>query len=402
MNKIRVLGIQHRSRSPEATVFATLLSAMQRDEGMQPRCVFTVVQFDDEASLAYGEKSLKLPDVQMLSAPIGGSLGFPARRSKKILMGARLLLALPGIVVRSLLFRPDVIYTSQQRWDVRMGVLLSFFLRKPHIIHLHYMPGPWLGKEAFWRLKHCARVVCVSEFIARKAVESGVPAQRVVAIRNVLPAASVELESIPAEPRKNLCEELQISETDMLVGMTARLNPSKGQRELVQAMAPLLAEPESHSQLILAGGVDDPGGTYVQDLFQLVKDQGLEQRVHWLGPRSDVPALLRAFDVFAHPSFNDPCPLAVLEALLAGLPTVVWKEGGSAEMVIDGQTGFTVETGSIEALSAALRRLCTDRALRESMRQHASADAARLADVSSAARRFSAVFADVIASQDAR
>jgi len=394
MRELRVLGIQRRSTSPEAAVFSTLLLAMQQEEMIQPRCVFRVVQFGDEAVLEHGEKMRFIPGVQVLSVHLGGALGSPGPRRKKLLVFGRLLLSLPGMVASSFAFRPDVIYTSQQRWDVRIGTLLSILLRRPHVIHLHYMPGSWLGKEAFWRLKHCASVIGVSEFIRRKAIESGVLARRVVAIRNVLTVKSVQVDISPAEARKKLCAELQIPESDLLIGMVARLNPQKGQRELLWALAPLLAEPELRYHLILAGGENDPGGTYVQEIFRFAREKGILHRLHWLGRRSDVPALLCAFDVFAHPSFNEPCGLAVLEALIAGVPTVVWKEGGAAELVVDGQTGFTVETGDIAALNSALCRLCGDASLRETMRKNALADVARLTDTDSAARQFYAVLAD--------
>jgi glycosyltransferase involved in cell wall biosynthesis len=395
MSEVRVLAIQRDAVSPEAMVFSTLLSALQTGKESAGKCVFKVIQFNNEKALARGDELGLIPGVQVLSAHIGGSLGMPGSRRKKIFTVGRLLLSLPKIIAHSWAFRPDVIYSSQQCWDVRLGVLLSFFLRRPRVIHLHYLPGPWLGREVLWELKRCARVIGVSEFIHRKAIEAGLPSQRVVAIRNVLAADALQVGISPAEARKRLCEELQIPERDILVGMTARLNPVKGQRELVQALAPLLAQSASQPiRLILAGPDNDPTGTYIQEIFQFAQDQGVRDRIYWLGQRSDIPALLYAFDVFAHPSFNEPCGLAVLEALLAGLPTVVWKEGGAAELVLDGRTGFTVETGNVQALGMALKRLCTEPQLREQMRCNTLADRTRLTDTKSAGQRFCEVLAD--------
>lgn len=393
---MRILVIQNKATSPEAKVFLTLLSAMQDGSGGAGTARFLVIQFSDERDLTQGEKLRVIPGVEVLSLHTGAWLGAPnLSRKRKLFPLVRLLLSLPEIARRAYAFRPDLIYTSQVHWDVRITLFLSLFLwRKANVIHLHYIPGPWLGKEATWRLKHCARVICVSEFIRQRVIQAGVPADRVVAIRNVLPPDSIEIGGSPDEARAALCNELHIPASDVLVGMVARLNPSKGQQELVQAMAPLLVDPNANCQLILVGHENDPTGKYVEQIRQYAKTEGIAGRIHWLGRRSDVPALLRAFDVFAHPSFEEPLSLAVLEALLAGLPTVVWQEGGPAELVLDGQTGFTVETGNIEALRMALSRLCTDPALRATMRRNALADAARLADIPSAAQRFQQVLAE--------
>ncbi len=385
--ELRVLIVQHKGSSSEAKVVSTLISSMQHDMSDTTPNAVMVLQFGRE-QLSHGARLLALPEVELVSIDIGGSLGVKQPRHRMIIYLSRLVLSLPRILTQVRRFHPDVIYSSQQRWDVRLAILLASALRRPHVVHLHYLPGPWLGRDVGWWLKRCRQVICVSEFIRLKAVAAGVQSARTVVVRNVLPPEAIATGMTRSEARRNLCHELQIPMTDVLVGMVARFAPGKGQLELVRAMAPLLAPAGATCRLILVGDESYPELRYFQSVLDVVAGEGVGARVHWLGARSDVPELLCAFDVFAHPSFDEPCGLSVIEALLAGLPTVVWRDGGPAELVVDGETGLQVETGDVEALAAALTLLCQDTALRERMHQACLASADRVSNTQHAAHLF--------------
>jgi glycosyltransferase involved in cell wall biosynthesis len=392
---LRILIVQHKGDSAEAKVVHTWLTSLQGEppDGLPPRVL--VVQFGHER-LAYGKLLQDLPGVAVMSVDIGGSLGVEQPRWRMLVCLLRLLLALPAVVIRTWRFHPSAIYTSQQRWDVRMAMLLSAVTRSPHVLHLHYVPGPWLGKDVLWRLTRCQRVICVSDFIRGLALRAGVPAGRCVTIRNVLATQAVAITRSSGQARTSLCHELVISSDDVLVGMVARMDRGKGQLELVQAMAPLLTKPDAHTQLILAGAETYPEQGYANEVLQCAQRLGIEHAIHWLGPRSDVPTLLHAFDVFAHPSFDEPCPLAVIEALLAGLPCVGWRDGGQAELIKDQETGLLVETGNLDSLTEALAFLCAHSEARARMAAAAHADAARLSDTLGAARALSGLFEEVV------
>ena len=76
-----------------------------------------------------------------------------------------------------------------------------------------------------------------------------------------------------------------------------------------------------------------------------------------LGHRDDVPDLLAAADLFALPSRFEGLPLALLEAMAAGLPAVATRVSGVAEVVEPGRTGLLVEPGAPAALAGALAHL---------------------------------------------
>jgi glycosyltransferase involved in cell wall biosynthesis len=90
-------------------------------------------------------------------------------------------------------------------------------------------------------------------------------------------------------------------------------------------------------------------------------------RVHLPGHRADARALLDAADVFVLPSRHEGMPLALLEAMDAGLPVVATRVPGCTEVVVDGVTGLLVPPGNPPALAAAIARLLADPALRRRM-----------------------------------
>ncbi len=90
-------------------------------------------------------------------------------------------------------------------------------------------------------------------------------------------------------------------------------------------------------------------------------------RVHVLGERRDVDDLLAASDAACLVSDTEALPMAILEAMSAGLPVIASNVGGIPDAVVDGETGILVERGDDEALVAALAALASDRARASSL-----------------------------------
>ncbi|RME73611.1 MAG: glycosyltransferase family 1 protein [Planctomycetota bacterium] len=82
---------------------------------------------------------------------------------------------------------------------------------------------------------------------------------------------------------------------------------------------------------------------------------GIGARLHWLGPRADVPDLLAGADVLALPTHFDAYPNVVPEAFASGTPALVSRETGAAELVEPGRTGWIVDRVEPESIAAALR-----------------------------------------------
>jgi len=108
-------------------------------------------------------------------------------------------------------------------------------------------------------------------------------------------------------------------------------------------------------------------GTERPKLEALAKDLGIEDRVFFLGDRTDVPECLSMLDVAVSPSPSESLSNAILEAMAAGLPLVATRTGGTPEVIEDGQTGYLVPFGNSPALAMQITSLLEEPHLRYRM-----------------------------------
>lgn len=138
-----------------------------------------------------------------------------------------------------------------------------------------------------------------------------------------------------------------------VVGAFGRLSPWKGQHILLDALASL---PDLHAAIV--GDALFGEGRYADSLRNRVKRHGLEDRVHFLGFRRDIPELMRAVDAVAHTATSpEPFGRVIVEGMLARRPVVATRAGGALEIVRDEENGLLVAPGDAAALAGALRRL---------------------------------------------
>ena len=157
-----------------------------------------------------------------------------------------------------------------------------------------------------------------------------------VLVRDVVPAA--------------LRSELGLSADARLVLGVGGLEPRKGFDLLLEAVA--LLPPDVH--VAIAGEGRERGARE-----GMASRSGLVGRVHLLGQRNDVPALMRAADAFALASRVEGMPVVVLEAMAAGVPVVATAVSGTREQLAARgdrpAAGWVVPIGDASALAAALR-----------------------------------------------
>ena len=156
-------------------------------------------------------------------------------------------------------------------------------------------------------------------------------------------------------------KRLGLAEGPFTVGSVANLTPKKHQDTLISALVEL-REMVPDARLVLVG--DGPSREHLGDL---VTSLALDGSVMFTGVRDDVPDLLPAFDVFSLSSMHEGLPIAMLEAMAAGVPPVVTAVGGIPEVVGHERDGLLVPARDVASLAAALRRLATDHQLRSSL-----------------------------------
>jgi glycosyltransferase involved in cell wall biosynthesis len=94
---------------------------------------------------------------------------------------------------------------------------------------------------------------------------------------------------------------------------------------------------------------------------------GIASCISFLGLRRDVPKLMARSQAVLLITHWEGFPRSILEAMRAGLPTVATDAGGARESVLDGETGFLITKGDVDALRGRLRELMFDGALRARM-----------------------------------
>lgn len=262
--------------------------------------------------------------------------------------------------------KPDVIYSSQQRIDCAAATRAAIELNLPQIVHLHYNVGPWLGSLPLERLAACEHVITVSEFIRHQVLALGKAPDAVTAIHNTM-----EVSPTMPSVRQEVRAELGIPAEARVLAQVSRMDPFKGLEDTVEVFC-RVASANPAAFLVMVGD-----GPLRSSLERSVQEAGLAGRARFTGSRSDVPRLLAAVDVFSHPSLNDPCPLAVMEASGAGLPVVAYASGGIPEIVRSGEMGLLVPTGDREALVTATRTLLDEPGIAD---RFGAAGSARIAE----------------------
>ena len=139
-----------------------------------------------------------------------------------------------------------------------------------------------------------------------------------------------------------------------LVGMVGRLSWKKGYEFALAAVVKL----KDRIPGLRFDVVGD--GEQRAELEASARRLGLDGTVRFLGQRRDVPELMRTFDCYVLSSVIEGMPNALLEAMALGRPVVTTSAGGSAEVVIDGESGLVVPPGDADALANAVERVLRD------------------------------------------
>lgn len=162
-----------------------------------------------------------------------------------------------------------------------------------------------------------------------------------------------------AQSIADLRSEFNLPEDSKIVFSVGELNQNKNQQVIVRAIAHL-ADPRIH--YFLAGN-----GPCEEMLRKLSKELGVEEQVHFLGYRRDVPALLKNADVYAFPSLREGLGMASIEAMASGLPLVTSNRHGINDYSEDGVTGFKFDPNDYRGFAEGIRKIVYDDELKNRM-----------------------------------
>jgi glycosyltransferase involved in cell wall biosynthesis len=249
----------------------------------------------------------------------------------------------------------DVIHANSQKAFIAAAIARR--LGAPPVIwHLHDI----LTARHFSRINRqiavtlgntcTAKVLVNSKATGAAFVAAGGRESLVELVYNGLP-----LEAFESQPQANIRDELGIRDAP-LVGVFSRLSYWKGQHVLLEA-----ARLVPNLQVLIVGEALFGEADYVERLHKMAAEPELAGRVHWLGFRDDIPALMAACTIVAHTSTEpEPFGRVIIEGQLACRPVIATAAGGAVELIEDGVTGCLVPPGDGEAIAQKIQALLAD------------------------------------------
>jgi glycosyltransferase involved in cell wall biosynthesis len=278
---------------------------------------------------------------------------------------SRLWWAIRGLLTSTfgLVFRkPDLVHikvASRGSFARKLSVTALCRMRGvPVLIHIHgggfdefvrQAPGS-VRAAAGWMIEGAPLTLALSERWADK-------------LRPLFPAARIEAAPNPVETQKyrGIAEErLGSRDSKMQNGLPRALFlgdlvDRKGVFDLIESWS-LVKQDLPESQLVLAG---DGNRVLLEDACRKAGVSSLVRFPGWVGP-AEKRELLAQADVFVLPSYAEGVPIALLEAMAAGLPSVVTPVGGVLDAVTPSVEAIVVEPGDIQALAGAIVSLLNE------------------------------------------
>ena len=151
--------------------------------------------------------------------------------------------------------------------------------------------------------------------------------------------------------KNDLRESLGLTEKDFVMIYPAELSKRKRQIWLINSIEKLLKE---HKDIhLLLPGKDSLNG-YCQ---KLVKELGLEDQIHFLGYRKDIPKLLKISNVSVSAANQEGLPVNIMEAMYVGLPIVASNCRGNRDLVKDGENGYLISLENVKRYSECIREI---------------------------------------------
>lgn len=148
--------------------------------------------------------------------------------------------------------------------------------------------------------------------------------------------------------KTKLRKELGLKDSDFVMIYPAELNKNKNQTMLIEVMESLVQNhPDIH---LLLPGKDSLDGFHAR----LAKEKGLENNIHLLGFRKDIPQLLKISDLAVSASKREGLPVNIIEAMTVGLPVVATACRGATELVEDQANGIIVPLDDVRGMTDAI------------------------------------------------
>lgn len=201
-----------------------------------------------------------------------------------------------------------------------------------------------------WAAQYTDKIISVGDDLTSRYLNAQVGhKQQYILIRSGFELARFHLSKNEIQARRRLVrDELNISDSDTVIGSIGRLEPRKGHVYLLDAVFDLLQK-RNHLKVILAGE-----GSSSRKLQKLCKKMGIEDHVIFAGYREDVEDVISASDIIALTSLWEGLPRVMVQSASLGKPLISFETEGARELIKNELNGFVVPLKDVDQLSDKL------------------------------------------------
>jgi glycosyltransferase involved in cell wall biosynthesis len=307
-----------------------------------------------------------MPHVRSVFLPLGRPAGRLAGKGRlgKAMAYAPSLASLVKAAAYARRHGIQVVHATDRPRDASYVSLLGRLAGAASVVHMH-APVTELSRPTIWGMRKCTAIFAVSESIRGDLIRMELDPRKIHTIHNAVDTNHFDPDS--DQGRTPIRGQFGIPADAPLVGIAARMNPWKGQIELIGAASQLRQTyPDLHVMIL---GADVP--EIRADFERRAREGGIAGRVHFGGFQQDVRPFLREFDLFVHPSYGEPFGLSIVEAMAMRKPVIACGTGGVPEIITHGSDGWLVEERSPAAVAAGIAMLLDNRELGRQMGERA-------------------------------
>jgi glycosyltransferase involved in cell wall biosynthesis len=256
----------------------------------------------------------------------------------------------------------DLVHTNME--VVLDGALAARLLRLPHV--LHYRGNTLDRPRAVFDALTLAwttlsnKVLCISDATA------GIFRRRGRGAKVEVLYDPVDVEGFAAARREPAVREsLGAPDGNLLIGTVGRVHPRKDLATFIGACAEVSRHLPKARFAIVGPAEGRVEGEYQRSLEALARTLGIGERLRFTGGRQDMPSVLKALDIFVLSSRHEGFGRVVAEAMSAGTPVIVSREGALIELVQDGRAGLLATPGDAREFADRILSLADDSGARD-------------------------------------
>jgi len=254
-------------------------------------------------------------------------------------------------IIKSL--NPDIVHSHMFHANL-FGRIGRIFCRIPVLIstiHSIYEGKNWKqSQRRYFAYKITDKLCDCSTIVSQSAADYHLNAQAVP--KNKLQIIQNGIDTVKFCPDDNL-QNLKkpngngVPENFVWIAV-GRIEDEKDYPTLIKAFRKVV-DKKPETVLMIVGE-----GTLKDQMITLTNNENLGKAVRWLGKKENIPELMNMADAYVMSSKQEGMPMVLLEAAASGLPIVATNVGGNREVVVEGKTGYFVNSGNAEELGKTM------------------------------------------------